>query len=107
MQNFLDDAGWRLNGERPVGTEHFRPGEADRNLSMEDYRRNGIEHVTRAIEEIVPNRTIHAAGYWLGGTLLATEAALRYYCSDVGAVLTGKESAPSPVEPQRRRRANE
>ena len=51
------------------------PGEADRDLSMEDYRRNGIEYVTRAIERIVPDRKIHAVGYCLGGTLLAIEAA--------------------------------
>ena len=51
------------------------PGEADRELSMEDYRRNGIEYVTRAIEQIVPNQKIHAVGYCIGGTLLAIEAA--------------------------------
>jgi len=51
------------------------PDEADRDLSMADYRRNGIEFVTRAIEQIVPGRKIHAVGYCLGGTLLAIEAA--------------------------------
>jgi polyhydroxyalkanoate synthase len=51
------------------------PGEADRALSMEDYRRNGIEYVTRSIEQIVPDGKIHAVGYCLGGTLLAIEAA--------------------------------
>jgi len=51
------------------------PGEADRDLSMDDYRRNGIEYVTRAIEHIVPDQKIHAVGYCLGGTLLAIEAA--------------------------------
>jgi polyhydroxyalkanoate synthase len=150
LRNFLEDTRRRLNGEPPVGAEHFRPGEAvaltpgkvvyrnrlveliqyepstervhpepvlivpawimkyyildlsphnslirwlrdqghtvfcvswhnpgeaDRELSMEDYRRNGIEYVTRAIEQILPDRNIHAVGYCLGGTLLAIEAA--------------------------------
>ncbi len=51
------------------------PGEEDCDLSMEDYRRNGIEYVTRAIQDIVPERKIHAVGYCIGGTLLAIEAA--------------------------------
>jgi polyhydroxyalkanoate synthase len=68
--------GWlRDQGHTVFCVSWHNPGEADRNLSMEDYRRNGIEYVTRAIEQIVPERKIHAVGYCLGGTLLAIEAA--------------------------------
>ncbi|RDD61864.1 PHA/PHB synthase family protein [Ferruginivarius sediminum] len=51
------------------------PGAEDRDLSMEDYRRNGIEYVRGVVQEIVPERNIHAVGYCIGGTLLAIEAA--------------------------------
>jgi polyhydroxyalkanoate synthase len=47
----------------------------DRDLDMDDYRRLGIGAALRAIEAVVPGRRIHAAGYCLGGILLATLAA--------------------------------
>jgi polyhydroxyalkanoate synthase len=65
----------RDNGYTVFCVSWHNPGEADRDLSMADYRRNGIEYVTRAIEQIVPDQKIHAVGYCLGGTLLAIEAA--------------------------------
>jgi len=51
------------------------PGPAERDLSMADYRRLGIEDALSAIGRLVPDRRIHAAGYCLGGTLLAIAAA--------------------------------
>lgn len=51
------------------------PGPADRDLSMADYRRLGIEDALAAIGRIVPERRVHAVGYCLGGTLLAIAAA--------------------------------
>ena len=53
------------------------PGPGDRDLSMADYRRLGIEDALAAIGRIVPERRVHAVGYCLGGTLLAIDAAAR------------------------------
>lgn len=46
-----------------------------RNLGLEDYRRLGVDASIAAINEIMPGRAIHAAGYCLGGTLLSIAAA--------------------------------
>jgi polyhydroxyalkanoate synthase len=51
------------------------PRAEDRDLAMDDYRRLGIESAIRAIQAVVPDRRIHAAGYCLGGILLTTLAA--------------------------------
>jgi polyhydroxyalkanoate synthase len=51
------------------------PTPEDRDLSLEDYRRRGVDAAIDAINEIVPARPIHAAGYCLGGTLLSIAAA--------------------------------
>jgi len=51
------------------------PGPDDRDLSMEDYRTLGIMSALGAVNTVVPNRKVHAAGYCLGGTLLAIAAA--------------------------------
>ena len=47
------------------------PDGADRDLGMEDYRQLGVAAALQAIGSIVPGSRIHAAGYCLGGTLLA------------------------------------
>ena len=51
------------------------PGYEDRELSLEDYRRLGVMAALDAVGAICPKRKIHAAGYCLGGTLLALAAA--------------------------------
>jgi len=53
----------------------LNPQAEDRDLSLDDYRKLGVEAAISAINEIVPGQPIHAAGYCLGGTLLAITAA--------------------------------
>ncbi|MGB8398397.1 PHA/PHB synthase family protein [Bradyrhizobium sp.] len=53
----------------------LNPTADDRDLSIEDYRELGVEAALSAVQSIVPGRDIHAAGYCLGGTLLAIAAA--------------------------------
>jgi poly[(R)-3-hydroxyalkanoate] polymerase subunit PhaC len=51
------------------------PGPEDGDLSMEDYIDDGAMAAIDAVSAIVANQPIHAAGYCLGGTLLAIVAA--------------------------------
>jgi polyhydroxyalkanoate synthase subunit PhaC len=51
------------------------PTPADRALGMDDYVRLGFEAALDAVNAIVPGRGVHAAGYCIGGTLLAIAAA--------------------------------
>jgi polyhydroxyalkanoate synthase len=51
------------------------PDADDRDLGMEEYRRLGIMEALDAVGRILPGRQVHAAGYCLGGTLLAIAAA--------------------------------
>ncbi|MGG7567863.1 PHA/PHB synthase family protein [Rhodovulum sp. DZ06] len=44
-------------------------------LSLEDYRLRGIGAAMNAIGKIIPDQKVHAAGYCLGGTMLAIAAA--------------------------------
>jgi len=50
------------------------PGVADRNRSLEDYRRLGLMAAIDAVTDVAEGRKIHALGYCLGGTLLAIGA---------------------------------
>ncbi|MBU3029551.1 alpha/beta fold hydrolase [Paracoccus sp. XHP0099] len=51
------------------------PDAEDRDLTMDDYRSLGIMAALDAVSTILPDRRVHAAGYCLGGTLLAIAAA--------------------------------
>ncbi len=51
------------------------PGTEDRDLAMDDYLRLGLLEAVKAVQAILPGRRINAAGYCLGGTLLAIGAA--------------------------------
>jgi polyhydroxyalkanoate synthase len=51
------------------------PDEGDRDLGMSDYRELGVMAALDAISAITPGKRVHAAGYCLGGTLLAIAAA--------------------------------
>lgn len=53
---------------------HNPTGE-DRDLGMEDYLQLGVMAALDAVSAIVPQQAVHAAGYCLGGTLLAIAAA--------------------------------
>jgi polyhydroxyalkanoate synthase len=51
------------------------PTPADRDVGLEDYLRLGVFAALDTIGALVPNQAVHAAGYCLGGTLLAIAAA--------------------------------
>ncbi len=51
------------------------PGEADRNLDMDDYLRLGVMDAINAVTTVVPGKQVHAVGYCLGGTLMSIAAA--------------------------------
>jgi polyhydroxyalkanoate synthase len=51
------------------------PTRADRDLGMDDYLRLGLMDAIDAVSAIVPGVQLHAAGYCIGGTLLAIGAA--------------------------------
>ncbi len=51
------------------------PDAGDRDLGMDDYLTLGPLAALDAVQRIVPGRKVHAAGYCLGGTLLAIAAA--------------------------------
>ncbi|WP_346346589.1 PHA/PHB synthase family protein [Thetidibacter halocola] len=51
------------------------PGAECRDLSLDDYRKQGVMAAIDAVGRIVPGQKIHACGYCLGGTILSIAAA--------------------------------
>ena len=51
------------------------PTEEDRDLGMEDYLNLGVMRALDVIRAIVPQQSVHAVGYCIGGTLLSIAAA--------------------------------
>ena len=51
------------------------PDKADADLGMDDYRRLGPLAALDAINDILPQRKVHAMGYCVGGTLMSITAA--------------------------------
>jgi polyhydroxyalkanoate synthase len=51
------------------------PTSKDRNLAFDQYRTEGVMAALAAVSEILPQRSIHLAGYCLGGTTVAIAAA--------------------------------
>jgi len=51
------------------------PGPDDRDLGLQDYLTLGVMAALDAINAVAPGNKLHAVGYCLGGTLLATAAA--------------------------------
>jgi polyhydroxyalkanoate synthase len=52
------------------------PGAADRKLGLDDYLQCGVLDAVAAVQRLLPDTQLHAAGYCLGGTLLAMGAAV-------------------------------
>lgn len=51
------------------------PTSEDRDLDFSDYAMSGIMDSLKIINQVIPNRKIHAVGYCIGGTLLSMVAA--------------------------------
>ena len=51
------------------------PGPEDRDISMDDYRTQGVMAALDAISTIIPESRIHTLGYCLGGNILTITAA--------------------------------
>ncbi len=58
------------------------PTVEDRDLTLDDYRRMGVMAALDAVGAVLPGRRIHAAGYCLGGTLLAIATAAMAHVGD-------------------------
>lgn len=53
----------------------INPGPDMRDVSLDDYRRDGVMAALDRVGDLVPKQKIHATGYCLGGTILTIAAA--------------------------------
>jgi len=53
----------------------INPDESLRDVSLDDYRREGVMAALDTVADIVPGRKVHACGYCLGGSMLSIAAA--------------------------------
>jgi polyhydroxyalkanoate synthase subunit PhaC len=78
------------------------PGAADRQLSLDDYLQSGVLDTVQAVQALCPGAGIHAAGYCLGGTLLAMGAAVLGARKDAAlktvSILAGQVDFEEPGE---------
>jgi polyhydroxyalkanoate synthase len=70
LVKFLTDAGFTV-----FMISWRNPESEDRDITLEDYRRLGVDAAVTMIDQIMPGRGVHALGYCLGGTLLSIAAA--------------------------------
>ena len=52
------------------------PGKEQSELGFDDYRTDGVMRAFEAIKTVMPDASVHAVGYCLGGTLMAITAAV-------------------------------
>ena len=78
------------------------PGVEERDLGMDEYLEKGFHAALDAVNAIVPRSKVHAAGYCLGGTLLAIAAAAMARDGDVRlasvSLLTAQTDFSEPGE---------
>jgi polyhydroxyalkanoate synthase len=78
------------------------PGARDAKLGMEDYLQMGVLDPIEAVRRLCPRTRLHAAGYCLGGTLMAIAAAVlaarRDHCLKTVTLIAGQVDFQEPGE---------
>ena len=95
-------AGALAGGAGPHGLHGLleEPDASDRDISLDDYRAQGVMAALDAVSPIVPGRRVHACGYCLGGTMLAIAAATMARDDDDAARQPSRCSRRRPISPR-------